>query len=242
MSVKDELLKLGSEELTDLVIDTLKTKAETLSPQDALKLYFGVENKLYLQEGNAAIRYGNGIHTKHRHINYHKFFQDNIESGQSILDIGSNNGELTSDIAKKANPGKVIGIEIQEEKYKNAINTYHADNLQFIHGDATKDLPDQHFDIITFSNVLEHIEDRPGILKIMVAKYKPKKFIIRVPLFERDWRVPLKKEIGIDYRLDDTHFIEYTQEIFKEEMEAAGLNIKSLDIRWGEIWAVVTPK
>jgi len=136
----------------------------------------------------------------------------------------------------------VIGIEIEKEKYENAVKTYSGDNLQFIHGDATKDMPDEQFDVITLSNVLEHIEDRPGLLKTLVKKYSPKKVIIRVPLFERDWRVPLKKEIGIDYRLDDTHFIEFTKEIFQDEMSVAGLNIQSIDIRWGEIWAVMTPK
>ena len=53
------------------------------------------------------------------------------------------------------------------------------------------------------------------------------------------WRVPLKEELGIDYRLDPTHRIEYTVEGFAEEIETAGLKIAYQEIRWGEIWAEV---
>lgn len=242
MNQKEQLLKLSPAELNTYVIEVVKAKAESLDAEEALKFLFGIDNMLYLLEGHTSIRYGNGVHTKHKHINYHKFFQDNISSGDSVLDIGSSNGELTSDMAKAAAPGKVVGIEIVEYNYNVAIATYKAENLTFINGDATKDMPDEHFDIITLSNVLEHIEDRTGLLKTLNKKYQPKKFVLRVPLFERDWRVPLKKEIGIDYRLDETHFIEYTKEIFEHEMNEAGLDVVSIDIRWGEIWAVMHPK
>ena len=58
-----------------------------------------------------------------------------------------------------------------------------------------------------------------------------------MPTYERDWRVPLMEEIGIDYRLDSSHHIEYTQETFIEELAAAGLEVVHLEIRWGEIWS-----
>ena len=44
-----------------------------------------------------------------------------------------------------------------------------------------------------------------------------------MPLYELDWRVPLMEGLGVDYRLDFTHCIEYTQELFAEEIEQAGL-------------------
>jgi len=58
-------------------------------------------------------------------------------------------------------------------------------------------------------------------------------------LFERDWRVPLKKELGVEWRLDTTHETEYTLESFKEEIANAGLSITHLEVQWGEIWAQV---
>ena len=96
--------------------------------------------------------------------------------------------------------------------------------------------------VITLSNVLEHIENRTELLTDLNNIYKPEKFIIRVPMFDRDWRVPLKKEIGIDYRLDNTHYIEYTQKDFISEIDKANLVINHIQINWGEIWAIITPK
>ena len=82
---------------------------------------------------------------------------------------------------------------------------------------------------------------RLDFLKNLQQRFNPERFIIRVPTFERDWRVPLKKELGLDYRLDATHFIEYTQESFREELSQAGLEAASLECRWGEIWCVTKP-
>jgi hypothetical protein len=58
--------------------------------------------------------------------------------------------------------------------------------------------------------------------------------LLRVPSFERDWRVPLKQELGIDYRLDPTHFTEYTLESFAQEVGSAGLRVVHQECRWGE--------
>ena len=73
------------------------------------------------------------------------------------------------------------------------------------------------------------------------ADRRPAHILIRVPLFERDWRVPLKQELGVEWRLDPTHEIEYTIESFAEEIAEAGLTVSLQEIRWGEIWAEVSP-
>jgi len=101
-------------------------------------------------------------------------------------------------------------------------------------------LPDEKFDVVILSNVLEHLPGRPLFLRCLYETFQPERFLIRVPLFERDWRVPLKKELGVEWRLDRTHEIEYTQESFEAEIEEAGLVIAHLEVRWGEIWAEVT--
>jgi hypothetical protein len=63
--------------------------------------------------------------------------------------------------------------------------------------------------------------------------------LIRVPLFERAWEVPLRKELGLEWRSDATHETEYTEESFAQEMDAAQLTLVHQEIRWGEIWAQV---
>ncbi len=236
---KDPLTATEPRSLAKQIAEMVHEKTMQQSPEDRIKTLMELDNMLYKQQGKASIAYGDGIHSKHKHINYHKFFEDNVKSGENVLDIGSSMGELTSDIAKAAAPGKVVGIEIEPDRVVHANATYSADNLEFVEGDATEFMPEHKVDVITMSNVLEHIEDRTGLLKKLKEHYNPDRFIIRVPVYERDWRVPLKDELGIEYRLDSTHFIEFTQDTFKAEMADAGLKVIEMNEKWGEIWAVV---
>lgn len=64
-------------------------------------------------------------------------------------------------------------------------------------------------------------------------------FLIRVPLINRSWLSIYKKELGIEYRLSKSHYIEYTLQSFKNEIESAGFKICSYSIQFGEIWAIV---
>jgi SAM-dependent methyltransferase len=113
--------------------------------------------------------------------------------------------------------------------------------VKFIAGDALKELPEETFDVVILSNVLEHLHDRVGFLKRLVQITHPSRLLIRVPLFERDWQVALKKEMGVEWRLDPTHFIEYTLEAFVDEINAANLCVLHKEVRWGEIWSEIIP-
>ena len=50
------------------------------------------------------------------------------------------------------------------------------------------------------------------------------------------------EELGIDYRLNSGHHIEYTNESFQEELREAGLEVVHLEVRWGEIWCEARSK
>ncbi|MHC4870441.1 MAG: class I SAM-dependent methyltransferase [Planctomycetota bacterium] len=208
------------------------------NPNEALEFLFNLDNLIYIQEGQRAIDYGNGLHVKHRLTEYHKFFMNNITSGSKVLDIGSGNGALAYEISN-INSVKVTGIELREANHKFAIENYAKDNITFKCGDALNDLPDKTFDIIVLSNVLEHLKERPAFLNKINTIYSPEKILIRVPLFDREWRIPLKKELGLDWRSDKTHETEYTFESFENEITEAGLKIESIKSRWGEIYAVI---
>jgi SAM-dependent methyltransferase len=177
------------------------------------------------------------LHTKHKHIKYHDFFVQRIEPESRILDVDCGNGALAYDIATQVAEVSVYGIDSDPVNIKYARQNYSAGNIRFVCGDALGELPEQHIDVIVLSNVLEHIKKRVDFLRGLQERYQPQKFLIRVPIFERDWRVPLKEELGIDYRLDPTHYIEYRQDEFVEEIARAGLWIRYSQINWGEIWA-----
>lgn len=197
----------------------------------ALKLH----NFSYKLATRFAIKLEGNLHPKHRLMNYHKFFVDNISEKDTVLDIGCGNGALTFDLAQKAK--KIVGIDLNEKNIKIAKEKYSAPNIEYKTGNTREDLPTQKFDVIILSNVLEHIENRQEFLRKIKALAL--KILIRVPMFNRDWITLYKKELGIEWRLDKTHFIEYTLKSFQEELQKAGLKIQNYSIQFGEIWAVV---
>jgi SAM-dependent methyltransferase len=181
-----------------------------------------------------AIKAEGGLHPKHRLMDYHKFFMDNVRPNDMVLDIGCGNGSLTYDIAKKAK--KVTGIDLNGNNMKIAQKVFSSPNIEYVIGDATTYDFDKNFDVIILSNVLEHIDYRIEFLKKMVD-IAPK-ILIRVPMITRDWLTLYKKELGIEWRLDPTHYTEYTLESLSEELHKAGLEIENASIQFGEIWVV----
>lgn len=201
----------------------------------AVKIALILHNFSYKLSSRFAINAENGIHPKHRLMNYHQFFVDNIESSDTVLDIGCGSGALAYDLSKKVK--KIVGIDISQVNIKTAKEKYPAPNIKYIVGDAVEYNFNQKFDAIILSNVLEHIEKRKEFLN-KIKKLAPK-ILIRVPMFNRDWITLYKKELDIEWRLDKTHYIEYTLETFKNEIKEARLNIKDYSIQFGEIWAIV---
>jgi hypothetical protein len=106
---------------------------------------------------------------------------------------------------------------------------------------APEGLPEKTFSVVVLSNILEHIEDRLFFLDKIRDKVNPRKILIRVPFYKRDWKVPMKKELGISYFNDPGHYVEYTEDGLREELARAGYSITEKIIRWGEIWATAIP-
>lgn len=215
-------------------------RADGLPPAEALRFLFRLDAAIYALEGSMAVAYGGGLHTKHRHTHYHDFFVDRIGIGDRVLDIGCGNGALAADIAARKN-AFVVGVDTNAESIAEARQRHPGTRLRFEVADALGPLPEGAFDVVVLSNVLEHLVERPEFLRRIGATVRPGRILVRVPLWERDWRVPLKHELGVEWRLDPTHETEYTQESFREEISKAGLRIVHQEIRWGEIWAEAVP-
>ena len=200
-----------------------------------IRLILKLHNFFYKLSGFFASKIESGLHPKHRLMNYHKFFVDNVEPKDVVLDVGCGNGALTFDIAEKVE--KVVGIDLNKKNIEFAEKNFYKKNIEYICADALLDLPNRKFDTIILSNILEHIQDRAEFLRVL--KNKTDKFLIRVPMINRDWITLYKKELGLEYRLDKTHFIEYTLESFQKELEKAGFKIYNYNIQFGEIWAII---
>jgi len=233
---KDALEEISVDDLFHEVV----THCARLSPFEALRFVFAFDQRLYSLSGRLSVDYDNGVHTKHRHTRYHDFFVSRIKSGTTVLDIGCGNGFLAYDIADKSG-AQVTGIDLNHDNIDMARQRFSHDNVEFVCGDVLKDLPTGQYDVVVLSNVIEHLPQRVVFLRKVQNVIHPSRYLIRVPLFERDWRVPLKQELGVEWRLDSTHEIEYRQEEFFDEVNAAGLHLTHFEIRWSEIWCEAVP-
>ena len=188
-----------------------------------------------------------GDHPKHKIVNYNKWFCDRVGSGDVVIDIGCHIGNTSSALSQ--NCRSVIGIDIDENRISTAKRLHHSvKNLKFECLDVTSERfhhlvvkevskyeDDTEFKLV-LSNVLEHIEDRVNFLKSITTSFRNKKvrLLIRVPDINRDWIVLYKKQLGIDYLLDPTHFIEFTKTELEHELTKCNIAVTSYENMFGE--------
>jgi len=210
-------------------------------PDQSLRRLFLLLDDMNLVINERSMRYGDGEHPKHRLVPYHDFFIGNILEGENVLDVGCGEGIVARSIAAAFPDSHVMGIDIDESNIQRADDKNTHANLSFLHGDALINLPAEMYGNVVLSNVWEHIDKRVEFVQKLLVAVKPKRVLIRVPSFERDWHVPLRKELDMYYFSDPTHFIEHTLDQFRSEAMDSGLRINSLQTIWGEIWAVCEP-
>jgi len=210
-------------------------------PQSGLRNLFAIEDSLDLAINERATALGRGEHPKHRLTRYHDFFVERIVDGARVLDVGCGYGAVARTIARARPVSTVLGVELDEGRLAAAKAADNPANLSFARADATVSLPDGPWDVVVLSNVLEHIEARVAFLKGLVATARPSTILIRVPLFERDWKMAMRREVGAGWMSDPEHFIEHTQAEFAAEMAAAGISVDERVTLWGEIWARCSP-
>jgi SAM-dependent methyltransferase len=222
---------------TGLITGLLVLDSRHPDPAQGLRRLFAARDRLDLVTAERAMAYGRGEHPKHRLTRYHDFFIDRIGDGERVLDVGCGYGAVARDIAAARPASAVVGIDMNPPRLAQARAAVNPPNLSFVAGDATRAVPDGGWDVVVLSNVLEHIVDRVGFLSALIAATGAKKFLIRVPHFEREWQMALRRELGVNYYSDDDHKIEHTSAEFRAEVESAGLRIVELVTPWGEIWA-----
>jgi ubiquinone/menaquinone biosynthesis C-methylase UbiE len=207
-----------------------------------LRNLFAVQDRLTLAINERAAAHGGGEHPKHRLTRYHDFFVERIAPDARVLDIGCGQGAVARSIARRLPRATVLGIDLDEGRLAKARASDNPANLAFVHGDATRGLPPGPWQVVVLSNILEHVERRVEFLADLLRQARPGRVLIRVPLFERDWQVPMRCELGIGWFTDAGHFIEHSLDEFAAETAAAGLEIVEQKTLWGEIWADCRPK
>ena len=211
-------------------------------PDKALRFLLSIHSMVYRSIGKHAIRYGNGVHVKHRMTGYVEILSSwAVDHPGPYLDVGCNIGEISRAVAGRT-AAKVVGLDISPEVIQKARDRSCSPNLQFICGDTNALDSAEVFETVILSNVLEHIEDRIGFLASLRRDQGAKNLIVRVPNYERDWLIPLRQELGLSYFSDPTHYIEHRPEELRHELAQAGLAVSREEHRWGEIWLVASAR
>ena len=220
----------------EFLASALKKRCIDLPADEALRFLFQIEDRLYRLQAVMATEREGGLHPKHRLTGYHDFFASRIKAGERVLDVGCGNGALACDLARRCGC-RVTGIDLRPQNIEKARADFSHPHVEYVVGDALRDLPGGKFDVVVLSNVLEHLDGRAEFLRRLTASTGARRFLVRVPFFERDWRVPLRRELWVEWRLDAEHKTEYTLKTFQKEMADAGMTAVHQEVRWGEIWA-----
>ena len=203
-----------------------------------LRFLLNMHSFLYKLISKLAVSCNSGVHPKHALTAYSDFFLNNIDKDSAVLDIGCGMGMVEKAIAQKCK--RITAVDIDETSVRKAKKNNSYQNVDYIHADATCYDFGKRFDAVVLSNVLEHIENRAEFLR-KIGEISGK-ILVRVPMLDRDWLTPYKKQLGLEYRLDKTHFVEYTVESFVKESESAGFEILKYQVRFGELYAVIIKK
>jgi 2-polyprenyl-3-methyl-5-hydroxy-6-metoxy-1,4-benzoquinol methylase len=220
------------------LVQLITRAAAARESKQAMRELLTMEADLSGQIDATALPYGDGVHVKHRIMRYHDFFVERINPGERVLDIGCGYGAVAYSIASRTG-AEVIAMDLDASNIAKARERFVHERLTFVQGEAPQALPPGRFDVIVMSNVLEHIEQRVAFLRDVQQRAAPNRWLIRVPMFNRDWRPAVRSELGLYAYSDPTHFTEYTLDSFEQEMRDAQLSITHYQVNWGEIWAEV---
>jgi SAM-dependent methyltransferase len=212
------------------------TAAASRDPRAALRELLEIETDLSGLIDQTAMAYGDGVHVKHRLMRYHDFFVARIRSDERVLDIGCGYGAVAHSIASQSG-ASVVGLDSDAANIAKARTLFPHARLEFIVGEAPRDVPARHFDVVVISNVLEHVERRIDFLREVQRRVGATRWLVRVPMFDRHWYPPLRRELGLFAYSDPTHCTEYTVESFEHEMAEAGFAVSHRQVIWGELWA-----
>jgi SAM-dependent methyltransferase len=223
------------------VIQAMLAAEETTTPAAALPWLLAMHDYVLGVVDTHCIRWGRGVHLKHDVMEgIHSYFCERVPPGARVLDVGCGNGALAHAIAVGTD-AHVLGVDMDPAHIAFAQQRFQHPRLRFELRDVTADLPDVSADVVVCSSVLEHLSNRVALLDHLRARFGATRFLIRVPMFEYFYVAAIKKAVGVFAFRDPTHLLEYSPEILARELAEAGLAIRTLDIRWGDLWADCQP-
>ncbi len=106
---------------------------------------------------------------------------------ESVLDVGCGEGVLTHEWAERLGDGRIVGIDLEDEKLAEEWSTRTRANLEYRAEEATSlSFADGEFDAATAIEVLEHVPD-PEATVAEMARVAQRWLLVSVPR-EPLWR------------------------------------------------------
>ncbi len=163
----------------------------------------------------------------------HKKMINYVGKNKTVMEIGCGKGAVTRHL--KNNGCNITCIEISEEYATEAKN--YCDDL--IIGDVESlnelKIPENHFDVILYGDVLEHLKNPSEVLKKFSKYLKNGGYIVISTPNIANWRIRVNLLFGnFDYQdqgiLDKTHLRFYTKKTLKKMVKKSGYKIVKFDI------------
>ena len=141
----------------------------------------------------------------------------------SVLDVGCGEGVLTLEWAERLGDGRIVGIDLDDEKLRAEWAGRQRPNLEFRAEEATR-LPfaDGEFDVATAIEVLEHVPEPEATLAEM-ARVAERRLLVSVPR-EPLWRAVNMARGAYWRQLGNTpgHVNHWSQSSFRELLSRHG--------------------
>src|SRR3990167_8414802 len=169
------------------------------------------------------------VHPKH-FLEESPWFTKHLNRYDTVLDLGSGNGQNSLKAAKIAN--KVVGIEIDENLIKISQRTAkqkQLKNVRFFKSNLEKKLSfkDETFSKVIFLDVLEHLHNRKQILNEIRRVLKPRGLVfIGVPNKDTSWK-KYQRSVKICSFSDPDHKIEFSQKSISKLISESSYKILS---------------
>ena len=157
-----------------------------------------------------------------------------IPDGGSVLDVGCGYGRASRLAAKYAD--SVTGIDYDVDLIDIATRMTTSKNVEYVHGDVTKDLGGQKFGLVLLIHVIEHIDDADEILKTLLDVSNT--IVVEVPDFESDPLNLVRFDQGLQFYSDADHVREYTEKILTDQLTRNGWKIIETRKNGGAVLAV----
>ena len=178
------------------------------------------------------------VHPKHLvPAPWHLWYLDRLRPGDRVLDLGCAGGAHAVAAARVTN--SVVGVDVDAPELERARERADRDglgNVELLRADLSSPeallerLEGQHFDAVLALDVLEHLDDRAGVLEAARALFAPGgRLFVAVPNRETPYK-RWRRRLGGFAFADPDHKVEYTEDSLREELSAAGFRVLDVGV------------